>query len=184
MSTAADLADILASALADQTAVLQEIRDRLSAPKLGLHDAAGPLRVYANRQHGGLWYRLDANLQPIIIHETALTGYLRSIEFPRVERRGKEVVKLQITIEGDRLYLVECGHDSHFSKGFLATVATLNPDQLKQPITLSPAPGQDESVLFCRVFVGQQLIKAPYDDETNWKLTAQAALSVVEAARF
>ncbi|MEO1211494.1 MAG: hypothetical protein AAFX78_18430, partial [Cyanobacteria bacterium J06638_20] len=110
-TTADDLAAVIATALAEQTALLERIASKLEQPRLGLHNGGGTLRIYANRQHGGLWYRLNGDRQPVCIEETALTGYCTKVEFPRVERRGKEVAKLQITIQGDRLYVVECGHD-------------------------------------------------------------------------
>lgn len=176
-----DLTAVLATALAEQTALLERIASKLEQPRLGLHNGGGTLRIYANRQHGSLWYRLNGD-RPISIEETALTGFCTKIEFPRVERRGKEVHKLQITIEGDRLYLVECGHDAHFAKGFLSAIALMTSHQLRQPITLCPSPGEEDTVLFCRIYQFGQLIRAAYDNETDWRLTAKAAIAAVNGA--
>lgn len=173
-----NLAEILAVALAEQTNLLQQILNKLDRPQLGFHDGAGAMRVYANRSNGGLWYTITDG-QPQIINHTALTGYLTDISFPKVERRGKECVKLQITMQGDRTYLIEAGHDSHFSKGFLSAVALLLPSQVQSPITLSPQAGEDDSVLFCRVYSGGQLVKGPYDDGTDFRLVAMAAIAAV-----
>lgn len=134
------------------------------------------MRVYANRSNGGLWYTITDGQVQLIPH-TALTGYLTDISFPKVERRGKECVKLQVTMQGDRTYLIEAGHDSHFSKGFLSAVALLLPAQVQSPITLSPQAGEDDSVLFCRVYSGGQLVKGPYDDGTDFRLVAKAAIA-------
>lgn len=181
-ATADDLATILATALAEQTALLQRIALKLEQPKLGLHNGGGMTIIYANRQHGSLWYRLGSDRNPVGIEETALTGYCTKIEFPRVERRGKEVAKLQITIQGDRPYIVECGYDSNFAKGFLATIALMSPFQLRQPITICPSPGDDDKVLFCRVYQNGLPIFASYGEDTDWRLTAKAAIDAVSTA--
>ena len=177
-----NLAAIMAQALAEQTLLLQQILAKLDRPQLGFHDGAGAMRVYCNRSNGGLWYTVvDGQVQ--VINSTALTGYLTDISFPKVERRGKECIKLQVTLTGDRPYLLEAGHDSHFSRGFLSAVALLLPTQLRQPITISPQAGEDDSVLFCRIFSDNQLIKATYDAGTDWALVARAAVSAVRGRR-
>lgn len=113
---------------------------------------------------------------------TALTGYLKELRFENTERRNKETCKLITTIQGDRTYILESGYDVHFSKCILSAIASLTPEQLYSPITLQPQPGTDESVLFCRVWVGSELVKAPYGEETNWRETAEQAIAVVKAA--
>ncbi|MEH2421491.1 MAG: hypothetical protein V7K48_11375 [Nostoc sp.] len=60
------------------------------------------------------------NGEAIAVKATALTGYLLSLRFEKCDRRGKEVHKLLTTIEADRLYILESGHDTHFSKGRMA----------------------------------------------------------------
>jgi hypothetical protein len=176
-----DLFVSLLDAIHQQTATLQQILAQMNAPKLGLHDAAGGMKIYCNRSNGCLWYRLQDG-QPVPIQQTALTGYLVNLEFSKVERRGKECCKLLMTIQGDRPYLLEAGHDSHFSKGLLCAVASMPPTVLQRPITLSPQPGEDDSVLFCRVFSGGELIRTSYDDSTDWRSCAQAAIAAVRAA--
>ncbi|MEH2421490.1 MAG: hypothetical protein V7K48_11370 [Nostoc sp.] len=64
-----------------------------------------------------------------------------------------------------------------------ASVAALTPQQLLQPVTIQPSPGDDESVLFCRVWLGNEQIKAGYDDATDWRTTAHHAIAVVKAVR-
>lgn len=176
-----DLATILAGSLAEMTGLLQQIHAQMNAPKLGLHDAAGGMKIYCNRSNGCLWYRLQDS-QPVPIQQTALTGYLVDLRFEKVERRGKETIKLLATIQGDRPYLLEAGHDSHFSKGLLCAVASMPPALLQRPITLSPQAGEDDSVLFCRVYSDCELIRASYDDSTDWRSCAQAAIAAVRAA--
>jgi hypothetical protein len=96
------------------------------------------------------------------------------LKFEKVERRGKEVYKLLTTIQADKLYSLESGYDSHFSKGLLMALAALNAQQIQQPITIQPAAGDDDAVLFCRVWAGSEIIKAPYNDDTDWREIAQS----------
>lgn len=179
MNQQTQTAQLLAS-LARQESLLQQIITSLNKPKLGLHSDAGICKIYCNRQHGSLWYTLsDGNPTPVTA--SALTGFIKELRFEKVERRGKEVHKLLTTIEGDKLYILESGHDSHFSKGLLSAIAILTPDQLHQPITISPQAGDDESVLFCRLYVNNEYVKVQYSDATDWRTTAKKAIDNVKA---
>ncbi len=181
MQTLSETAQLLA-ALAQQNALLSQILDQLKQPKLGLVETPSTLWIYANRSNNCPWYTLrDGEVTPV--QQSALTGYLEDLKFEKVERRGKEVIKLQAFIKGDRPYCVESGHDSHFSKGLLSSVALLTPQQLRMPITIAPQPGSDESVLFCRMFVGAELVRSSYDEQSDWRAISQSALSNVKAAK-
>jgi hypothetical protein len=173
-------ADLLA-ALMRQEELLKQLVASINKPKLGLHSEAGSSKIYCNRQHGGLWYTLNG--EPSLVTATALTGYLKELRFENTERRKKETCKLLITVQADRTYILESGYDTHFSKSILAAIATLTPQQLYSPITLQPQPGTtDESVLFCRVWVGSELIMASYNEQTDWRVTSQQAIAVTKAA--
>ncbi|WP_334862434.1 hypothetical protein [Nostoc sp.] len=87
-----------------------------------------------------------------------------------------------VTIQADRTYILESGYDTHFSKCILAAIATLTTQQLYVPLTLQPQPGNDESVLFCRVWIGSELIMTNYNQQSDWKVTARQAIDVVKAA--
>ena len=166
----------LLAALAQQNQLLIQILDRLKQPKLGLVETPSTLWIYANRSNNCPWYTIrDGEASPVL--QSALTGYLSELKFEKVERRGKETIKLQAFIKADRPYCVESGYDSHFSKGLLSAVAMLTPEQVKQPITIAPQPGSDESVLFCRVFIGSEPVRATYDEETDWRSVSQQAMS-------
>lgn len=173
----------LLTAIVQQNQLLSQILDQLKQPKLGFCDAPSTLWIYANRSNGCTWYSIrDGEVSPI--EQGALTGYLQDLKFEKVERRGKETIKLQAFIKGDRPYCVESGYDSHFSKGLLSAIATLTPEQLKLPITISPQPGTtDEAVLFARVYVGSEPVRATYDDETNWRAISQTAIAIVKSAK-
>jgi hypothetical protein len=162
------------------TAILVELRQAKPA-NLGFTDTPLLYRIYANRSNNCLWYTVRAGeVQPIA--HSALTGYLQDLKFEQVERRGKPVTKLMTYLKGDRLYCVESGYDSQFSKGLLAAIAQLTPAQLTHPITLMPQPGEDDAVLFCRVLLAAELVMASYDDQTNWRDVAQTAMKNLHQA--
>jgi hypothetical protein len=167
--------------LSEQVNLLRQLLAHANEAKLGLHNNVGIQKIYCNRTHNCLWYSLDRERQPIPITESGLTGYLRRIKFEKVERRGQEVSKLLTTIVADRTYILESGHDSHFSKCLLASIASLTPDQLRAPITIAPLSGDDASVLFCNVWLGNERCLASYNDETDWKAISIQALSKVKA---
>jgi hypothetical protein len=173
----------LLAAFAKQQHLLEKILAVLDKPNLGFTNDTGIVYVYCNRQHGCLWYSLDAERKPVAIPHAALTGYLRELRFEKVERRGREVYKLLATIKADRLYILESGHDSHFSKGLLTAIASLTPQQLMQPITIQPSPGDDDAVLFCRVWCGSEIIKASYNETSNFREISKKALAVVRESQ-
>ncbi|WP_375491612.1 hypothetical protein [uncultured Nostoc sp.] len=169
-----ETSDLLA-ALMRQEELLKQLVAAINKPKLGLHSEAGSCKIYCNRHNGSLWYTLN-NSEVSAITQTALTGYLKELKFEKCERRGKEVYKLLITIQADRPYILESGHDTHFAKSVLAAIAY-------SPITLQPTPGTtDENVLFCRVWVGSELVMASYNEQTEWREVSKQALAVTKAA--
>jgi hypothetical protein len=171
----------LIAALMRQEELLKQLVAAINKPKLGLHSEAGNCKVYCNRHNGYLWYTLN-NSEPSAIADTALTGYLRELKFEKCERRGKEVYKLLVTILADRTYILESGHDTHFAKGLLAAIATLTPQELYAPVTIQPQPGTDESVLFCRFWIGNELVMANYNEQTEWREISKQAIAVTKAA--
>jgi hypothetical protein len=172
----------LLAALMRQEELLKQLVAAINKPKLGLHSEAGSCKIYCNRHNGSLWYTLN-NSEASAITQTALTGYLKELKFEKCERRGKEVYKLLITVQADRTYILESGHDTQFAKCILAAVASLTPEQLYTPLTLQPQPGTDESVLFCRVWVGSELIMASYGEDTNWREISKQALEICKSIR-
>lgn len=149
---------------------------------LGFVEPPVTLRIFANRKNPPhLWYSIKDG-EIVGLPTTALRGYLKQIKFETKERRGKPVTKLEIHLMGDRPYIVESGYDSQFSKGFLAAIATLSHKQLEQPITLVPYAGDDDVVLFCRVYLGAEPVKAQYSEQTDWRRVAEQALGTVRVA--
>jgi hypothetical protein len=164
---------------------LRQIAESM-APKQTLGFGASPknqVYVFCNRKHGGIWYHLDENSQPINIEHPALTGYVRKLEFKETVRRNEKSHKLHCYIEADKLYVLESSATAHFSKGLLSTLAFLSPQALHQPLTICPqASTENGEVLFCNVYEGDRQVFAPYDDQTDWKRVSRAAIDNVKMA--
>jgi hypothetical protein len=140
--------------------------------------------IFCNRSNNGLWYSLTGEGKPVSIDATALTGYIRKVEFKTGERRGKQSVKLHCHVEADKKYILETSSDTHFSKGLLSAIASLDPEQLRQVISIVPqASTQNGEVLFCNLYLadGQQVF-APYDDKTDFRATSRTAIDNIRLA--
>jgi hypothetical protein len=165
---------------------LQQLRADLTPTRQPLGFGEAPkseVWIFCNREKGGLWYVLDSQGKAVDIEHSALTGYIRKLEFTKPVRRGEETDKLNCIIEGDKLYVLESGASVQFSKGLLIAIASLSPDELKQPITIVPEPSaKNEEVLFCNIYQGNQQVFAPYDDQTNWRKVSRVAIDAVRAA--
>jgi len=167
--------------------VLIEIRDLLrqqqSQEKLGFGLPPTPTTIFVNRSHGGVWYRLE-NGNPVVIQEPALTCRLQAVHFESVSRRDRETSKLRITVAADRPYILESGGTTQFSRSFLAGCAAFPAGALHgKVVTIQPVPGDDDSVLFCRLFVSGELVRAaevpPAGDSEAWRAIAKRALAAV-----
>jgi len=171
----------------DLLKVLTEIRDLLAKQqvqeKLGFGPPPTPTTVFINRSHGGCWYRLE-NGSPVVIQEMALTCRLQAAHFETVSRRDKETSKLHIRVAADRPYTLEAGGTTMFTRSFLSACATFPAGALHNKIvTIQPVPGEDDSVLFCRLWVDNELVRAaeapPAGDSEAWRAIAKRALAAV-----
>jgi hypothetical protein len=164
---------------------LGRIADAQSPAKQTLGFGAAPknqVYVFCNRKNGGLWYTLSEQNKPVIIEQPALTGYIRKIDFKETVRRNEKSHKLHCYVEADKNYILESGHDSLFSKGLLSAIAAAYPLDLREPVTIEVQPADNESVLFCNVYINGKRIISSFDDQTDWKLTSRAAIDGVRVA--
>lgn len=169
--------------LTQQNALLQQLVDLLQQKQpLGFSEAPRPRYIYCNRSQNCLWYWLNEAREVVAIPQTALTGLVEKLEFKQVERRGKETWKMHLHVWADRRYILEAGYDSNFSKSLLSALSILPPPQLQQPLTIEVQAAESEEVLFCRVYANGELVFAPWDDSTSWKVVAKRAIANVEAA--
>jgi hypothetical protein len=165
---------------------LRQIKEALAPTKQVLGFGPAPksqVYVFCNRKNGGVWYTLNSESQPVNIEQPALTGIIRKLEFKETVRRNEKSHKLHCYIEADQLYVFEGSAAAHFSKGLLSALASLTPEQLKQPLTIAPQPSTENAeVLFCNVYLGDKQVFAPYDDQTDWKRVSRTAIDGVRVA--
>ena len=174
------LEQILLQSLEEQKQINRKL-SQLLEPTMGFCEPPGDVWIYANRTHAGmLWYGIKDG-EPFVYPHKAIRGYLTELKFERVERRGKEVIKLQTVLScKGQTHVIESGHDSHFSKGLLSAIATVPPGMLQDtPVTIVPQAGSDENVLFCRVYLGDVSLEGLYKEDTDFRPIAKAALAAV-----
>ncbi|PSB27932.1 hypothetical protein [Chlorogloea sp. CCALA 695] len=121
-------------------------------PTLSLGFCTPPSSQYifvGNEPEQGLWYFLSEDSKKNYIPQKALTGTIKKLEVVHREYKNQELVKLDITIESDRIYVVRTGFGTVFCKGLLLALNTLN--SLDKPLIIAVAPGE-ETVVFARVY--------------------------------
>jgi hypothetical protein len=174
---------LLMQQLSQQNLLLQQLVDLLRQKQpLGFSEAPRPRYIYCNRSQNCLWYWLNDAREAMPILQTALTCLVERLEFKQVERRGKETWKIHLHVRADRRYILEAGYDSNFSKSLLSALSVITPPQLSQPLTIEVQAADSEEVLFCRVYANGELVFAPWDDSTAWKVVAKRAIANVDAA--
>ena len=146
--------------------------------RLGFGSAPGARYIYANRSTCDTWYMLDSEGEPMACPTNALTGHITNLEFKQLERRGKAVWKLHLTIEADCKYIIESGKDTVFSRCVMSALAVLTREQLQQPITIEVRPANNAESLFCNFYRLGERVKCYWNSETQWWSVAQAAVSL------
>lgn len=143
-------------------AELRRIREALEGVQpLGFGKKVGPTYVFVRHHSVGtetyLWYTRDKNEgQNVPIRERDLTGYLVGVwRFDRGDdTTGEAVPKLNIQIRADRDYVVQTGFTTNFARTFLAGLLGLEPEALKEPVTLiveDNVGSKARATVFCRV---------------------------------
>jgi len=146
-------------------AELRRIREALSGSQpLGFGKRQEPSYVFVKWDGVTVWYQRDKHEgvnRPI--EERDLTGYLLNVwRFDRVDATTQEKVpRLNVQVRADKDYIVQTGFYTNFSKTFLAGLLELEPEALKEPVTLvvETNEGSRQSAqrsgyrptLFCRV---------------------------------
>lgn len=154
-----DLSAVLA-ALNRQERLLQQLLQR---SRLGFQERTQFIFCNPTNCQGYGWYHLEGDPpQTIGIEASSLCGFVRGLELVNATRKGREVEKLQISIEADRKYVLEAGVASHFSRGFLSSIVQI-PFATLQNFPVSIAPFLGDEALFCRVSLNGQHIKSTYD---------------------
>ena len=153
---------------------------------LGLGPAPITRTIHCNRQYPPhLWYFWDeANPAPLPIPEPAVTGYVQAL---RIEKGDSQppTYSLLLTLDcGFEGFTLTAGAQSDFAKQLILVLASLPSAQLRsQTLTVQPYPGEDESVLGCRVWSGRSRVEPEWPADRNEfkRLLAFAKAHVAEA---
>ena len=137
---------------------LQAIRKALEGSQpLGFGKKAQPVYVFVKYSPDSLWYSRDKAVgENVPIVERDLTGYLVNVwRYERQDEATGEVVpKLNIQISADQDYVIQSGFSTNFARTFLAGVSELEPEALKEPLTLmleDNVGSRARPTVFCRI---------------------------------
>jgi hypothetical protein len=135
--------------------------------------------AFLNDKYNCTWYFMDGeNHTPI--REKFLFGYIRKIEFKARKGNVRPSHHLYLTVEADRIYTIITGYDNHFSKGLIATVAQMSPEQLRSPVWIQPQ--KTGLTTLCNLHQNGQLIRGRYGKEEDWKALSIQAIENLRAA--
>lgn len=111
------------------------------------------------------------------------TGYVKDLIVVDSTRKGKEVPKLRLLMEGDKPTTFEIGYGTNTAKCIISAIASLTPKQVKLPITIQPyQSAEEESVVFVSVRCEGDRVDTRYDSSTDWEAKLAEAKSKIEAA--
>lgn len=83
---------------------------------------------------------------------------------------GEAVPKLNVQIRADRDYVIQTGFTTNFARTFLAGLLGLEPEALKEPVTLvveDNAGSRARATVFCRVESRGVRVTPPLSRETK-----------------
>lgn len=124
-------------------------------PPLGLGPFPVPIRLYVGQETDGTtkcgWYTFDPEKdlkQPIA--DPSLTGFIKGIILIEKTSKRGDTVKLDITIQADKPYIVRSGLETLFTRGLLLALDLI--ESFDQPVTIGVVPGTEEKTVFARVY--------------------------------
>jgi hypothetical protein len=119
-------------------------------------------KVFVNNKGSGCWNMMDGDTA-IPIKGNGLWGMIAGIEVKARQPGSTPTHHLYCDIDADRRYRLVSGYGTHFSKGFLATVAKMTTEQLRSPVWIQPK--QETKMIYCNIHQNGQLIRARYDKD-------------------
>ncbi|MBW4596989.1 MAG: hypothetical protein KME46_29860 [Brasilonema angustatum HA4187-MV1] len=170
--------------LSEQNKLLKQLVESTSKRSLGFNDRPPGLKewVFVGRNGNDCLYKLDSKNQQVIMKQKSFTGYIIHVAVDKVMRRNKETEKLNITLQaGDDAYVLSSGLDTCFSKSLLGSLLAIE-NISEQLLTLAFVPGDDESIVWCRVYA-PNYIKAPLVESEQLLPCAQMILEKFDASK-
>jgi len=136
--------------------------------------------VFIDSKYGGCWYFLNRENQPQPIEAFSLNGYIRKVEFKLSGEGKKAAHKLLCYVDADRQYILRTGHDTHFAKGLLMAISVMLPEELANPVRINPQA--TKATILCNLHQNGDLIRARYDDHTDWRAVSILAMENLRRA--
>jgi hypothetical protein len=130
--------------------------------------------VFVDSKYGGVWYTLTRDNQPQPIEAFSLNGYIRKLEFKSCGEGAKASYKLLCYVDADQQYILRTGHDTHFAKGLLISIASMPPEKLARPVRINPQASK--STILCNLHQDGALIRARYNADTDWRSVSIKAM--------
>lgn len=117
------------------------------------------------------WYSLDFNTnKPQPITAQALTGYVTGFRMINKPYKGDDAVKVDISIQADRKYVIRSGIETIFTRGLLLALEIF--DNLKDiPVTICVTPGDEKNVIYASVYNATNGEVVKYDWDKSKKLS-------------
>lgn len=165
-------------------AYLATIATALSQQKsLGFVEPPRSRTIYVNRRHGGLWYMLDEQREPINIPQTGIECFVRSLEFEQEERRNKPTWKMKLGVDAGTPFVLEAGIETAFCRCMLAALAAIPVAHLRQPVIISVSPGKIDEVVIGALFTSTGRVMAErWDKDTDFRPIAKMAVDNIRFA--
>jgi hypothetical protein len=161
--------------------ILAQLKESKPSVKLGFGPSPKARYIYANRQYPDcLWYFWDGGTKEYeAISDNAITGTVTKVEIETKEYKGKPAVKLNITLQADRAYVIQAGFDTLFGKGLLYMLSELPIASLRGPIMIGVEAGETEQVLFCRIYnpVTGKAFFRPAPDDADYAAVAAKVIA-------
>lgn len=134
--------------------------------QLGFGDPPIPTYIYVgdSGDPNAPWYEVDYKLdKKIPILQTALTGKLIGLKMVKKNTKKGDVVKLDISFQADKRYVIRSGVETYFTRSFLLAAEKM--DMLDELVTLVAIKGNDQSVVFCKLYyaINHEGIKSDWD---------------------
>ncbi|MEM9152128.1 MAG: hypothetical protein AAGB19_16970 [Cyanobacteria bacterium P01_F01_bin.3] len=169
--------------------LLQDVSDRLdrleSAQRLGFGSSPITRTINCKRRDDCpswyFWNGAEHGAEPI--PHSAVTGYVLDLSVRQGEYKNKPTYNLRLLLGcSDRLFILDAGYESQFSRALMAALSVTPAHDLKQPITISARPGDDERVLLCYVWIDGQQVRYELPEEPDWNSIFSTASTNVKRA--
>lgn len=136
--------------------------------KLGFCDPPVPTYIYVgdSGDKDCPWYELDyKDNKKIPIKHKAIVGKIMGLKLVKKTHKKKDTIKLDISFQAEKRYIIRSGVETYFTRSFLLAAQTM--DMTDETVILVASPGNDQSVVFCKVYyaINEERIKTDWDPD-------------------